>query len=79
MLQELNSLIFDVAAHEDMVEEEVMDMELFFLMSMMQSFVDGVGLPGQTLHSEVLAWIVGGEQMAATPCKWARQARAFAL
>ncbi|KAG1360906.1 transcription factor MYC2 [Cocos nucifera] len=79
VLRELNSLISGGAAHEDAVEEEVTDMEWFFLMSMTQSFVGGVGLPGQALLSGAPAWTAGGERMAAAPCERARQAQAFGL
>ncbi|RWV77104.1 hypothetical protein GW17_00062116 [Ensete ventricosum] len=38
-------------APDEIVEEEVTDAEWFFLVSMTQSFVKGVGLPGQALYA----------------------------
>ncbi|XP_017698105.2 transcription factor MYC2-like [Phoenix dactylifera] len=79
VLRELNSLISGGAAHDDAGEEEVTDMEWFFLVSMTESFVGGVGLPVQALLSGSPAWIAGGERMAASPCERVRQAQAFGL
>nr|XP_010935028.1 transcription factor MYC2 [Elaeis guineensis] len=79
VLRELNCLISSGAAPDDAVEEEVTDMEWFFLVSMTQSFIAGVGLPGQALLSGAPVWIAGGDRMAAAQCDRARQAHAFGL
>ncbi|KAG1359388.1 Transcription factor MYC2 [Cocos nucifera] len=82
VLRELNSLISGGAGGafpDDTVEEEVTDTEWFFLVSMTQSFVGGVGLPGQALLSGAPTWIAGRERMANATCERARQAHVFGL
>ncbi|CAN6305767.1 unnamed protein product [Urochloa humidicola] len=78
VLRELNSLISGAAAAPDeAVEEEVTDTEWFFLVSMTQSFVNGLGLPGQALFAGQPTWIASG--LSAAPCDRARQAYNFGL
>lgn len=79
VLRELNSLIAGggAAAPDEAVEEEVTDTEWFFLVSMTQSFPNGMGLPGQALYTRQPTWIASG--LASAPCERARQAYTFGL
>ncbi|KAF6995140.1 hypothetical protein CFC21_011693 [Triticum aestivum] len=79
VLRELNSLIAGggAAAPDEAVEEEVTDTEWFFLVSMTQSFPNGMGLPGQALFAGQATWIATG--LASAPCERARQAYTFGL
>ncbi|CAI0472874.1 unnamed protein product [Linum tenue] len=81
VLRELNSLISGPsgASADDAVDEEVTDTEWFFLVSMTQSFVNGVGLPGQAFFNGSPAWLVGPDRMAAAPCERAKQGQVFGL
>lgn len=80
VLRELNSLISGSAGGpDDAVDEEVTDTEWFFLVSMTQSFVNGVGLPSQAFFSSAPIWVSGGERLAASACERARQGRVFGL
>ncbi|CAN0908148.1 Transcription factor MYC2 [Linum grandiflorum] len=80
ILRELNSLISGPnSASDDAVDEEVTDTEWFFLVSMTQSFVNGVGLPGQSFFNGSPAWIVGSDRMAASSCERAKQGQVFGL
>ncbi|KAL5231567.1 hypothetical protein ABZP36_030343 [Zizania latifolia] len=78
VLRELNSLIAGAgAAPDEAVEEEVTDTEWFFLVSMTQSFPNGLGLPGQALFAGQPTWIATG--LSNAPCERARQAYTFGL
>uniref|UniRef100_A0A0E0MB44 Transcription factor n=1 Tax=Oryza punctata TaxID=4537 RepID=A0A0E0MB44_ORYPU len=78
VLRELNSLIAGAgAAPDEAVEEEVTDTEWFFLVSMTQSFPNGLGLPGQALFAGQPTWIATG--LSTAPCERARQAYTFGL
>ncbi|KAL5224809.1 hypothetical protein ABZP36_011448 [Zizania latifolia] len=78
VLRELNSLIAVAgAAPDEAVEEEVTDTEWFFLVSMTQSFPNGLGLPGQALFAGQHTWIATG--LSTAPCERARQAYTFGL
>ncbi|XP_043695716.1 transcription factor MYC2-like [Telopea speciosissima] len=80
VLRELNSLISGVpASSDDAVDEEVTDTEWFFLVSMTQSFVNGVGLPGQAFFSSTPVWLAGSERLANSSCERARQGQVFGL
>ncbi|CAN1173634.1 Transcription factor MYC2 [Linum perenne] len=80
VLRELNSLIAGPnSASDDAVDEEVTDTEWFFLVSMTQSFANGVGLPGQVFYSGSPAWLVGSDRMAAATCERAKQGQVFGL
>lgn len=77
-MRELNSLIAG-GGSEDAVEEEVTDTEWFFLVSMTQNFVNGSGLPGQSMFSGNPIWVAGGHGLAAAPCERAQQANMLGL
>ncbi|XP_040384318.1 transcription factor MYC2 [Oryza brachyantha] len=78
VLRELNSLIAGAgAAPDEAVEEEVTDTEWFFLVSMTQSFHNGMGLPGQAFFASQPTWIATG--LSTAPCERARQAYTFGL
>ncbi|KAK7309621.1 hypothetical protein RJT34_06503 [Clitoria ternatea] len=80
VLRELNSLISgSSSAPSDDVDEEVTDTEWFFLVSMTQSFVNGVGLPGQAFFSSSPVWLTGGDRLSSAPCERARQGQVFGL
>lgn len=80
MLRELNSLISGShASPDDAVDEEVTDTEWFFLVSMTQSFANGIGLPGQAFLASTPVWVAGPERLAESPCERARQAQGFGL
>ncbi|XP_042508981.1 transcription factor MYC2-like [Macadamia integrifolia] len=80
VLRELNSLISGMpASSDDAVDEEVTDTEWFFLVSMTQSFMNGVGLPGQAFYTSAPVWFAGSERLANSPCERARQGQVFGL
>ncbi|CAN1199967.1 Transcription factor MYC2 [Linum perenne] len=80
VLRELNSLISGPSSSsDDVVDEEVTDTEWFFLVSMTQSFVNGVGLPGQAFFNGSAVWLVGQDRMASAPCDRAKQGQVFGL
>ncbi|KAJ4951463.1 hypothetical protein NE237_028295 [Protea cynaroides] len=80
VLRELNSLISGMpASTDDAIDEEVTDSEWFFLVSMTQSFVNGVGLPGQAFFSATPVWLSGRERLANSSCERARQGQVFGL
>ncbi|XP_071706553.1 transcription factor MYC2-like [Rutidosis leptorrhynchoides] len=80
VLRELNSMISGTQAPEnDAVDEEVTDTEWFFLLSMTHSFVNGNGLPGQSMFSNQPVWITGREKLLASHCERALQGQGFGL
>ncbi|OAY29926.1 transcription factor MYC2 [Manihot esculenta] len=82
VLRELNSLISGPTTDtdtDDAVDEEVTDTEWFFLVSMTHSFVNGSGLPGQAFFNGSPVWVVGPDQLFASPCERARQGQVFGL
>ncbi|XP_022737560.1 transcription factor MYC2-like [Durio zibethinus] len=80
VLRELNSMISgSTATTDDAVDEEVTDTEWFFLVSMMQSFVNGSGLPGQAFFNSSPVWIAGSDRLASSICERARQGKVFGL
>lgn len=79
VLRELNSLISGNPAPDDAVDEEVTDTEWFFLVSMTQSFVNGVGLPGQAYFNSTPVWVIGGDNLSISSCERARQGQVFGL
>ncbi|XP_023552754.1 transcription factor MYC4-like [Cucurbita pepo subsp. pepo] len=80
VLRDLNSLISGSAAGpDDAVDEEVTDTEWFFLVSMTQSFVNGVGLPSQAFFNSTPIWISGADGLSASACERARQGKVFGL
>jgi len=56
------------------VDEEVTDAEWFYLISMMQSFLSGFGVPGTAFSTGAHVWIVGAERLRVSNCDRARQA-----
>ncbi|KAG0451623.1 hypothetical protein HPP92_026141 [Vanilla planifolia] len=46
---------------------------------MTQSFVNGVGLPGQAFLTGTTSWISGGQRLAVVPCERAHQALKFGI
>ncbi|KAF9623615.1 hypothetical protein IFM89_003542 [Coptis chinensis] len=80
VLRDLNSMISGVpASSDDAVDEEVTDTEWYFLISMMQSFVNGSGLPGQAFFTTNSIWIAGNDRLASSSCERAKQAQVFGL
>ena len=58
VLQDLNSLISRSATPtiDDAIDEEVTDIEWFFLVSMTHSFINGDGLPAQAFLNSNPIW-----------------------
>ena len=81
VLRELNSLISGnpITDESPVDDEEVTDTEWFFLVSMMQSFVNGTGLPGQAYYNSAPVWLVGGENLSLSQCQRARQGQEHGL
>ncbi|AES95866.1 transcription factor MYC2 [Medicago truncatula] len=80
VLRELYSLISgNPVTEESPVDEEVTDMEWFFLVSMTQSFVNDGGLPGQAYFNSTPVWLVGGENLVLSHCERARQGQEHGL
>ncbi|XP_010531704.1 PREDICTED: transcription factor MYC2-like [Tarenaya hassleriana] len=80
VLRELNSLISGGAVTtEDAIDEEVTDMEWFFLVSMTQSFPSGSGLTGKAFSTSNPVWVVGSDQLSGSGCERARQGGVFGL
>lgn len=61
------------------VDGEVTDAEWFYLVSMMQSFVNGCGVPGQAFSSATPIWIIGSERLQGYNCDRAHQAQQFGI
>ncbi|CAD5164302.1 unnamed protein product [Musa acuminata subsp. malaccensis] len=81
VLRELHSLIScgGSSGMDEAVEDEVTDTEWFFLVSMTQSFVNGVGLAGQALYAGAPSWVAGDSRLAAAPCQRAHQAQLLGI
>ncbi|GMH09216.1 hypothetical protein Nepgr_011056 [Nepenthes gracilis] len=80
VLRELTSLISGPSASPDgALEEDVTDTEWFFLISMTQSFANGVDLPGQAFLTSTPIWASGSDGLASSPCDRARQGSFFGL
>ncbi|CAM8877845.1 unnamed protein product [Rhodiola kirilowii] len=81
VLRELNSLISGSSASSSdaVVDDEVTDTEWFFLVSMTQSFLSGVGLPGQSFLTSNPIWVTGSENLTGSGCERARQSQIFGL
>jgi transcription factor MYC2 len=64
-LAELNLLISGSvpSATDEAVDEEVTDTEWFFLVSMTQSFVNGMGLAGQAFFNTSPVWVTGADRL----------------
>ncbi|XP_038887731.1 transcription factor MYC2-like [Benincasa hispida] len=80
VLRELNSLISGSPTSEgDAVDEVVTDTEWFYLVSMTQSFISGIGLPGQAFFDSNPIWVAGSDRLASSFCERARQGQVFGL
>lgn len=77
VLRELNLLISGPQGPPD--DAEVTDTEWFFLISLVQTFVNGSGLPGQALYNSCPVWVTGAERLASSHCERARQAHGFGI
>ncbi|KAF8092976.1 hypothetical protein N665_0395s0039 [Sinapis alba] len=80
VIRELNSLIAGGAGVSDEAnDEEVTDTEWFFLVSMTQSFANGVGLPGESFLNSRVIWLSGSGALAGSGCERARQGEVYGL
>eukprot|EP01018_Ginkgo_biloba_P010649 Gb_04728 [translate_table: standard] len=61
------------------LDEEVTDAEWFYLVSMMQSFVSGYGVPGLALSSGAPVWLMGPERLQGSNCDRAKQAQELGI
>lgn len=61
------------------VDGEVTDAEWFYLVSMMKSFGNGLGVPGQAFCGGMPIWIIGSEKLQSYNCERARQAQQFGI
>eukprot|EP00252_Welwitschia_mirabilis_P017796 TRINITY_DN3953_c0_g1_i1.p1 TRINITY_DN3953_c0_g1~~TRINITY_DN3953_c0_g1_i1.p1 ORF type:complete len:563 (+),score=86.69 TRINITY_DN3953_c0_g1_i1:912-2600(+) len=61
------------------VDEEVTDAEWFYLLSMMQTFVLGFGVPGHVLNTGEAVWLVGEDKLLMVSCERAKQAQALGI
>ncbi|CAH2078725.1 unnamed protein product [Thlaspi arvense] len=81
VIQELNSLIFGRGggtvngggSSDEAGDEEVTDLEWFFLVSITQSFINGSDLPGQAFSNSQTIWLYGLNTLAGSSCERARQ------
>ncbi|CAH8276239.1 unnamed protein product [Arabidopsis lyrata] len=81
VIRELNSLISGGGGGggDEAGDEEVTDTEWFFLVSMTQSFVNGIGLPGQAFSNSNTIWLSGSNALAGSSCERARQGQIYGL
>jgi len=81
VLTEVNSLISGDSVSDELsaVDEEVIDTEWFFLVSMPHSFVNDDDLPGQAYFNSTPVWLVGSENLALSWCERARQGQEHGL
>ncbi|CAN6971985.1 unnamed protein product [Brassica rapa subsp. trilocularis] len=81
VIRELNSLIAGGGAgvSDEANDEEVTDTEWFFLVSMTQSFVNGVGLPGESFLNSRVIWLSGSGALTGSGCERARQGEVYGL
>nr|ACM48567.1 JAMYC [Taxus cuspidata] len=82
VLRDLHTLInpdIEMTDISSTVDGEVTDEEWFYLVSMMQSFVNGCGVPGQAFFTATPIWITGPETLHAYNCDRARQAQQFGI
>jgi bHLH-MYC and R2R3-MYB transcription factors N-terminal len=49
------------------VEQEVTDIEWFFLVSISHNFINGFSFPGQAMFSGNPIWVAGGQGLAIPP------------
>ncbi|CAN8245830.1 unnamed protein product [Cochlearia groenlandica] len=80
VIRELNSLISGgIGLSDESNDEEVTDSEWFFLVSMTQSFVNGVGLPGESYLNSRLIWLSGSGALTGSGCERAGQGQIYGL
>ncbi|CAN8304028.1 unnamed protein product [Cochlearia groenlandica] len=80
VIRELNSLIFGgLGVSDESNDEEVTDTEWFFLVSMTQSFVNGVGLPGKSYLNSRVIWLSGSGVLTGSGCEKAGQGQIYGL
>ncbi|KAJ0252735.1 Transcription factor MYC3 [Hirschfeldia incana] len=83
VIRELNALIAGgggaAGASDEASDEEVTDTEWFFLVSMTQSFVNGVGLPGESFLNSRVIWLSGSGALTGSGCERARQGEVYGL
>ncbi|KAJ4878090.1 Transcription factor MYC3 [Raphanus sativus] len=82
VIRELNSLIAGgggAGVSDEANDEEVTDTEWFFLVSMTQSFVNGVGLPGESFLNSRVIWLSGSGALTGSGCERARQGEVYGL
>ncbi|CAA7014600.1 unnamed protein product [Microthlaspi erraticum] len=80
VIRELNSLISGgIGVSDESNDEEVTDTEWFFLVSMTQSFVNGVGLPGEAFLNSRVIWLSGSGALVGSGCERAGQGQIYGL
>ncbi|EOA12753.1 hypothetical protein CARUB_v10028441mg [Capsella rubella] len=80
VIRELNSLISGgIGVSDESNDEEVTDTEWFFLVSMTQSFVNGVGLPGESFLNSRVIWLSGPGALTGSGCERAGQGQIYGL
>nr|BAJ33793.1 unnamed protein product [Eutrema halophilum] len=80
VIRELNSLISGgIGVSDEANDEEVTDTEWFFLVSMTQSFANGVGLPGESLLNSRVIWLSGSGALTGSGCERAHQGQIYGL
>ncbi|KAG7611911.1 Myc-type basic helix-loop-helix (bHLH) domain [Arabidopsis suecica] len=80
VIRELNSLISGgIGVSDESNDEEVTDTEWFFLVSMTQSFVNGVGLPGESFLNSRVIWLSGSGALTGSGCERAGQGQIYGL
>lgn len=82
VLRGLHALInpeLEVAEVSPTVDGEVTDAEWFYLVSMMHSFANGCGVPGQAFFTAIPIWIIGPDKLLEYNCDRARQAQQFGI
>nr|QWJ73409.1 Myelocytomatosis transcription factor 3 [Isatis tinctoria] len=80
VIRELNSLISGGNGVSDEAnDEEVTDTEWFFLVSMTQSFANGVGLPGESFLNSRVIWLSGSGALTGSGCERASQGQVYGL
>ncbi|KAG7532442.1 Transcription factor MYC/MYB N-terminal [Arabidopsis thaliana x Arabidopsis arenosa] len=80
VIRELNSLISGgIGVSDESNDEEVTDTEWFFLVSMTQSFVNGVGLPGESFLNSRVIWLSGSGSLTGSGCERAGQGQIYGL
>ncbi|XP_057837365.2 transcription factor MYC2 [Cryptomeria japonica] len=78
VLRDLHSMISG-ADEPNQQDEEVTDPEWFYLVSMMQSFPLGFGVPGFTFSRGGHVWLAGAERLHTANCERAKQAQQLGI